>query len=160
MAHNNINIEDLIQELNTSAPTTNISNASDYISYNQLKNMRHQCIAHINIRSLDSNALALQDILTEINNNIHIIAMSEVWQNILGRQIQGYQQPVLQLRPSGKGGGVGFFIKKGINFKKINYLTYATPHFEVITIKVCINGREKLIASVYRPPEYNVQTSY
>jgi exonuclease III len=76
----------------------------------------------VNIQSLNSkyNELSLQiaDLLSK-NVNIDVISLQETWEIRYPDQlsIPGFQPLVYRNRNDMRGGGVGFYIKNGINYK-------------------------------------------
>ena len=117
---------ELIQEFNDEMPSIPLSTHANYISYEELKALKHKAIAHLNIRSFTANGAKLQDILTEIGNNLHIITLSEVWA-YQGESFIDFQPPVYELRGDGWG-GVAILVKNGINFQKVNELSFIKQH--------------------------------
>ena len=89
----------------------------------------------INIQSLNSKYEKLTELVVTIQNNglqIDIIALQETWKikspHLL--RIPGFQPLIVANCTSGKGGGVGFYVREGISFNQIN---------ENITYKQVIN---------------------
>ena len=135
---------------NISAQVNDIN--SPYINTTQLANKSHFSIAHLNIRSIDKNGNALINLLEEINLNIDIITLSEIWGNHNDFKHPEYQPMVVNLRKNKRGGGVGIILKKNIKFSVIEELSKLNNNIEIITIKVKTNNSTRLISSVYRPP--------
>ena len=131
----------------------NINNSeTSYIDCNILKGLKHFCISHLNIRSLDKNSENLIYLLQDCNFNIDILCLTETWQNLNNCTINGYQPPITLLRSNKKGGGVGIYCKNNINFKIINEMSRSNEYIEIISIEYKTNKVKGIISSVYRPP--------
>ncbi len=131
----------------------NINNSeTSYIDCNILKGLKHFCISHLNIRSLDKNSENLIYLLQDCNFNIDILCLTETWQNLNNCTINGYQPPITLLRSNKKGGGVGIYCKNNINFKNITEMSRSNEYIEIISIEYKTNKVKGIISSVYRPP--------
>lgn len=155
------NIEDRIEGNNDIEPTTNIiaqinNINSPYITVDLLASKRHFCIAHLNVRSLDKNGPSLNNLLDEVNQNIDILTLSEIWGNYNDFKHPAYQPLTLKLRNNKRGGGVGIMIKNDIKFSTVNEMTMLNNNIEILTVKIQDNNGTRLISSLYRPP---IQTS-
>ena len=68
--------------------------------------------------------------------------------------LPGFQQPIIKMRKKGKGGGVGLFIRNGLNFKILE--TVAGFHdklFESLTVKIDYSNKKSITLSCcYRSP--------
>ena len=97
---------------------------------------------NINIQSLLSKYEKLKNLILSITNKgivIDIIAIQETWSikypHLLG--IPGFQPLVFANRSKGRGGGVGFYVRNGLNFKVIDSLSpYHDKLFETLTIEI------------------------
>jgi len=111
----------------------------------------------INIQSLNSkyNELSLQiaDLLSK-NVNIDVISLQETWEIRYPDQlcIPGFQPLVYRNRHDMRGGGVGFYIKNGINYKILETLSpFENKIFESLTIQLSYPGKSSvLLTSAYR----------
>ena len=67
--------------------------------------------------------------------------------------LPGYQPLVFKSRSNSKGGGVGFYIKEGIKFSRIDeFSIFHERVFESVCIEVEFSNRKILFISIYRPP--------
>ena len=149
---------ELIQDFNDEMPAIQLSTHTNYISYEELRSLKHKAIAHLNIRSFPQNGAKLQDILTEVGNNLHIITLSEIWA-FQGETFHDFQPPAFELRGDGWG-GVAIMVKNGISFQKVNELSFIKPHLETCTILTKIANRSRLITCLYRPPNSSLIDFY
>lgn len=112
---------------------------------------------HQNIRGIFSNFNGLCE-LFQSNPNIDILTLSETHLNdadFNGNQglynIQGYEF-VCRNRKVGKGGGVAFYIKNDIRWKR--RYDIESDNIESIWLEIFINkSKSFLISSIYKPPE-------
>ena len=96
----------------------------------------------INIQSLNSKFDELKHFITELNSKkicIDIIAIQEVWEirspDLVN--LPGFQPLVFKSRINMRGGGVGFYVRNGLNFSIMeNLSSFETKIFESITIKL------------------------
>jgi hypothetical protein len=120
-------------------------------------------LLNLNVQSLNSKHGCLRDFLINLANNhvqIDILAMQEVWKLPYPEMVDipGFQRIVFKNRSRGNGGGVGFYIKNGINFKIVNppFETFVDKIFESLTVEICycINNVVKkiLVSNIYRSP--------
>ena len=114
---------------------------------------------NLNVQSLMSKFEKLKHFIVNITNKglqIDVIAMQETWTvkypNLL--ILPGFQQPIIKMRKKGKGGGVGLFIRNGLNFKILE--TVAGFHdklFESLTVKIDYSNKKSITLSCcYRSP--------
>jgi len=111
----------------------------------------------VNIQSLNSKFELLKNQilnLLQANVKIHVIAIQETWEirypdTLL---IPGYQEIVFKNRVGMRGGGVGFYVRNGLNFKVIEELSpYENKILESLTIKLDYPSRSSvLLTSAYR----------
>ena len=141
------------------APTPTIqSQFHDTTSFTHTyTNTTHPIIISINIQSLQSKHLALQQFIHDTLHSqsvpISIIALQEVWTLQHPEQLSIEHYKLLHnTRPGGmRGGGVGFYVHEHLN-AEITHNINIQKVFECITIKVKINGKNLSISSVYRSP--------
>ena len=117
---------------------------------------------NINIQSLLSKYEKLKNLILSITNKgivIDIIAIQETWSikypHLLS--IPGFQPLVFANRSKGRGGGVGFYVRNGLNFKVIDSLSpYHDKLFETLTIEITYTSDNRakhyLATSLYRSP--------
>ena len=117
---------------------------------------------NINIQSLNSKFEKLSSFLLNLHNNnvlVDLVALQETWSikypGLLS--IPGYQPLAFKCRTRGRGGGVGFYIREGVNFKIIENLSpFKDKLFESLTIQVThqLNNttHHHLACNIYRSP--------
>jgi len=116
---------------------------------------QHPIIISINIQSIQSKHLQLQQLLDELAQEqvpVHIVALQETWYvpypELLN--IKGYKFLNIN-RNSGRGGGVGFYVSAELNAEIVHSICIPKV-FECLTIAVTINGHKYVVSSVYRSP--------
>ena len=126
------------------------------------KNSGKPIFLNINIQSLNSKFEKLSNFILSLTNSgvvIDLIAMQETWKirdpSLLS--IPGFQPLVYKCRSKGRGGGVGFYIRNGINYKIIENLSpFKDKIFESLTLEITQqhNNTTKhyLACSIYRSP--------
>ena len=85
---------------------------------------------------------------------VEILALQEIWNipNLPSIEIPNYNF-TFKKRSKFRGGGVGFYIKKGIPYKVIENLScFHEKLFECITIEIQFGGQKILISNIYRSP--------
>ena len=128
----------------------------------KFRNNSKPLFLNINIQSLNSKFEKLKNFILTITNaniNIDLIALQETWlvkyPHLLS--IPGFQPLHFINRNRGRGGGVGFYVKNGINVKIDNDMTYNIDKiFEAITLDISYN-RDNLtkhykVTNIYRSP--------
>ena len=125
----------------------------------KFKDTNKPIFLNLNVQSLMSKFEKLKHFIVNITNKglqIDVIAMQETWTvkypNLL--ILPGFQQPIIKMRKKGKGGGVGLFIRNGLNFKILE--TVAGFHdklFESLTVKIDYSNKKSITLSCcYRSP--------
>ena len=132
------------------------SNFHDSFSFiNEFQNSKCHILASINIQSLHSKHLSLQSFLNDLSSTpINILALQETWSiphpHLIS--IPGYNFTHSE-RKTGRGGGVGFYVKDEIVFKIIPELSLFIPKiFECLTIEVLLENKKSSFSSIYRSP--------
>jgi hypothetical protein len=93
-----------------------------------IRNSGNSLYLSLNIQSLNSKFEKLKVFILELHQkglNIEVIALQETWEIQYPELliIPGYQQIVFKNRLGMRGGGVGFYVKNGLNFKIMNELS-------------------------------------
>ena len=141
---------DDINYLNSHCMRSPIPNSrATYVDLDFIKNLKHNSYLHINIRSLDANNNKLNNLLNNINHNVDILYLTEVHENKLNSKINLFPKTFYNLRPQGKGGGVGILFKENSNPKKISNMSIMDNSFESIAIE----NKGHIHVSIYRPPK-------
>lgn len=116
------------------------------------------CI-HVNSRSLSRNFEALSLFLSSLTIQSTVVGVTETWLNddspLSMCNISDYEF-VGNCRKSKRGGGVGFYIRKDISFKRRTDLDVNTDFLESIFIEIDNIGSSVLICVMYRPPSQSV----
>ena len=104
----------------------------------------------------------LKNFIIETTNNgvqIDVIALQETWEvrypNLLS--IPGFQKIIYKNRISGRGGGVGFYVREGIHYKVIETQAgFQDKLFESLTLNISYTTnkgtKNVCISSCYRSP--------
>ena len=102
---------------------------------------------NLNIQSLNSKHSNLSLFLEELSTNkvtIEILALQEIWNipNLPSIEIPNYNF-TFKKRSKFRGGGVGFYIKKGIPYKVSEHLSFFHEKlFECLTIEIQLRGKK------------------
>jgi len=129
--------------------STKTYSRATYVDHEFIKNLKHSSCMHFNIRSLDANNNKLNNLLNDINHNVDVVYLSEVHGNKLNSQINLFPKTFFNLRPQGKGGGVGILFKENSNPKKLNNMSIMDKCFESIAVE----NKGHIHVSIYRPPK-------
>ncbi len=111
----------------------------------------------VNIQSLNSKYQELRHQIIDLcskNIIIDVVALQEIWEIFCpdSLAIPGYQF-VYKTRQGMRGGGIGFYIRNGLNFKVIDTLSpFENKIIESLTLQISYPGKSKpvLLTSVYR----------
>ena len=116
----------------------------------------------INIQSLMSKLDSLKSFVLECNNAsipIDVIALQETWsiKYIELVHIPGFQNLLHSERKDSRGGGVGLYIREGLQFDKIDLLsTFTEKTFESLTVELHYPNKKLLYlqyTDLLTPPE-------
>jgi len=134
---------------------------SEFASLVKKLKRNHFSILSQNVRSLDANFEKLENFLQQVNESdkkilFSVIAMQETWQFKTQHQIPHYQKLIAKTRTRNQGGGVGFFIKEGIEFEEIEDASnFEERIHESLFIRLKGDGgRGIIIGNIYRPNTY------
>ena len=119
-------------------------------------------ITYANIRSINNKYPAIAKFIYD--NDTDLFAMSETWLRpditsansleIIPPGYSLYQQP----RVARRGGGLGFFIKDGLDASVVSTQTCST--FENFLIKISLNKESFYFLNIYRPPSSSTSTFF
>jgi hypothetical protein len=86
-----------------------------------------------------------------------VVAAVEIWQPKLPSiDLPEYQKPVLKLRHHKRGGGICFWIKKGVTFSQLEQFDKLDLEaIEVLAVKINFGSISFLLITIYRPPNSN-----
>lgn len=115
---------------------------------------------NLNVRSLLKNINEMQLMLHELLCPFHIISLQETW---LTQEANSFDQIKLKLegynfinipRKNAVGGGVGYYLRSEIAYKRRIELCSTSDDLEMMTIEI-INEKSKniIISNIYRPPK-------
>jgi hypothetical protein len=112
-------------------------------------------IMSLNVQSLSAKFSELKDLLNHFSTNNflpEIILLQEIWQitdpNIF--QLDHYQPLISKCRSINRGGGVGIYVKNGINFNFNNNSVFLENVLESVLIDVSLGNRKFTVGSLYR----------
>jgi hypothetical protein len=111
-----------------------------------------------NIQSITSKFNSLNAFISDItlhNVPVAVIVLQESWDIPYPEliSIKGYQPIAFKSRVNSRGGGVGFYVKNGINYKIINTgISFIERIFENLTIEIQLNNEKIILGNVYRSP--------
>lgn len=109
-------------------------------------------IVHSNIRSYYKNGDELIATLSQLDNAVDILALSETWfSEDYHTGVNGYSS-FHSYRTNKRGGGISLFVKNCYNASIIPEFTYVSDIIELCTVKVDIKEYELYVIGVYRPP--------
>ncbi len=119
----------------------------DSISSNEL------CILSANVRSLTAKIDQLRLALS--SSKVDILCVQETWKlhDFVNYSIDGYGNPLHVSRKHSRGGGVAFFVKKGIELEYCNTHHFKENVLEVIEIGVRANNERYRVINCYKPPQ-------
>jgi len=115
-------------------------------------------ILSVNIQSLNSKYDALKTYINRLQCSgvpVDIIILQETWEikNLSYFVLPGFQNIAFRTRDGVRGGGVGIYIRDGLNFKERKDLeNYKLKTFENIVLEVFYPNKSILISNIYRSP--------
>jgi hypothetical protein len=86
---------------------------------------------------------------------IDVISIQETWSIFYPElvHISGFQPIVFSGRTGMRGGGVGFYIRDGLNFEKLGNLSpFHGKTFECLTIELQYPNKKIIVSNIYRSP--------
>jgi hypothetical protein len=127
------------------------------------KHARCPVFLNVNIQSLNAKHSKLKELIERFNQNkitIDVLTLQEIWyiKHPTLLELPGYQSIVYKNRSSGKGGGIGFYVRNGLSFKIIEppFRHYINQIFESLTLEITEssnnNHRQYVITNIYRSP--------
>ena len=126
-------------------------------------------LLHHNSRSLlaENRMVNYEVLLDSINNPFHILGLSETWlkpENVNDVEFDDYDH-IYIVRPidgnndnKETGGGLSFFIRKGVDFRVCENMKVVQPFMESLFIEVCRNNKTYMIGLIYRVPNTNIDS--
>jgi exonuclease III len=132
----------------------------EYVDEAEYANKFRDCnkfkILSLNVQSIHAKFSELLLFISALDENCcpDIICLQETWQirNAEAIRLPGFQNLIFRSRSNMQGGGVGFYIKEGLNITVLNNLSvFHERVFESLFIKVNICNKEYIIGNIYRP---------
>ena len=119
-------------------------------------------LLHINARSLAKNLHQLIVYLETLNHTLHVIAVSETWDNNVNYLIVNISDynSLTNYRTDRRGDGVTLYIHESLAYKeRLDLTTNITSNYECVFADVqhCSFGT-KVIGVIYRPPDTDVNS--
>ena len=139
-----------------------ISRYYDTREFNNLTKRKHYnhilSMAHFNCRSLKKNFDHFTSYLNCIDIQFSVIGLTETWlrNNECSLLSIPHYTFLSHNRAEKRGGGVGFYIKENVTFKRRFDLDIFTDDVESIFIEVFCKLTKIIIAVVYRPPNQSI----
>ncbi|CAG4982071.1 unnamed protein product [Colias eurytheme] len=93
-----------------------------------------------------------------LRHSVDLMAINETWlrEGEEGRApvVPGYRLRHVPRPPStrSRGGGVGFYIKKGLSVQVVSHPGHAFPMVEQMWLKLVVRGKVLVVGTAYRPP--------
>ena len=120
---------------------------------------------HFNVRSLSAHEVELHALLHTLNHKFTVYGLCETWLKESDYSLyclDGYT-PIHKYRTDRRGGGVSLFVKAEINFELRDDLAEiigntAESVFIEIPKSNCKFNKKIIIAEIYRPPNYPIDT--
>jgi len=139
----------------------NSGNKSRYVCESEIHSFSTDgsfSVMHINCRSLLHKCTQLCTLLNRAA--VSVIAVTETWLNKStadSLHIPGYSF-VACCRKDKLGGGVGFLVANGINYKIIDIpLQINSDVIECLFIDILLDGKHVLMGAIYRPPNNKIE---
>ncbi len=129
------------------------------------RNTSEPLIISLNVQSLSSKYNQLKifiNRLLDANLPIDMIVLQETWglKYPLQLNLPGFQNIVFRTRDGMRGGGVGIYVRNGLNYKERKDLDdYKQKTFENIVLEVQYPSKSILISNIYRSPTPPPNTS-
>jgi hypothetical protein len=130
--------------------------ADKFIS--KFKNSSLPILLSINIQSLNSKYDTLKSFVSRLLDSetpIDLIILQETWELRFPSHftIPGFQNIVFRTRDKGRGGGVGIFVREGLNFRERPDLeNYKLKTFENLVLEIQYPNKSFIVSNIYRSP--------
>ena len=121
-------------------------------------NQNKPLLLSLNIQSLNSKFEKLKSFIIELlSNNVKIdaILMQETWTILHPEllELPGFQKLIFRNRKNIRGGGVGIYIRKGLNFTIRNDLEcFSLKTFENLVVEIHYPKKSMLFSNIYHSP--------
>jgi len=147
--------------LNNVSPYDNVDSNCIYIDeidyIREFKDKKNQTFMSLNIQSLPSKFNELEELIQSFTSNNcepDFICLQVTWRIVDPSlyALDNYELEIKSRSRNVQGGGVGIYIKKGINYKILNEIsTFIDKVIETLFIEVFDGNRKYIVGSVYRP---------
>ena len=135
------------------------STYSDFETFiNKFEKNTSPLLLSINIQSLNSKfndlKLLTNDLISK-NVQVDLIIIQETWdiKHVDLLLLPGFQKIIHRTRKNMRGGGVGIFVRKGVNFKIRNDLeAFHQKTFENLVIELNYPNKNFIISNIYHSP--------
>ena len=120
-------------------------------------------LCHINIRSIKANLGDFDNYMRMLNRDFSISGVTETWLNDVTCDLYGMggYELIEKHRTNKVGGGIGLFVKNGVNYRPRADLTifehYCESMFIEIDKSVFGSERNMLVGVIYRPPNTDIK---
>jgi hypothetical protein len=124
----------------------------------KFKNSVEPIMLSINIQSLNSKYNALSAFVRNVvdaGTPIDLIILQETWELRFPTHfiIPGFQGLAFRTRDRGRGGGVGIYVREGLNFKERPDLeNYKLKTFENLVLEIQYPNKSYIVSNIYRSP--------
>jgi exonuclease III len=131
---------------------------------NNFSTVKQPLILSLNVQSLNAKHDKLREFILMLEKDnviIDVIALQEMWSikypNLVS--LPGYQNVCFKNRQCGRGGGVGLFIRQGLDYQILNmpFNGFTDQIFESLTVQITDNSnsdqfKSDIVTSIYRSP--------
>jgi exonuclease III len=124
----------------------------------KFKNTSDPVMISINIQSINSKYESLKSFVRTVQDSdipLDLIILQETWEIKFPSQltIPGFQNIVSRTRDRGRGGGVGIYVRDGLNFNERPDLeNYKLNTFENLVLEVQYPNKSYIVSNIYRSP--------
>ncbi len=160
---------DFNEETTPDSPFEHCPVESNYFSVEDFGNLRqdlqnHYSYFHLNCRSLSRNWEKFYELITELHDNtfaFDVIGISEIFNCKRDERLHltGYHNLISRTREDDVHGGVGLFIKEGIDYNIREDLSVFIPHiYESLFVEFPSTSKKvnHIVGVIYRPPNANM----
>jgi len=121
-----------------------------YIGVDDIQPMENNlCFISINIQSIQAKFTEFKDLIKSLGERAvspEFILLQEIWRfpDLVDFKLEGYQNLFYRQRTKAQGGGIGIYVKKGINFTIDNMATvFHERIYETLVGTAIINNKKK-----------------
>ena len=145
-------------DISSQRSSANYQIENDVISLSH-SNPNHFFVSHFNIRSPNKYFDQLLSFVDKLEFRDSVIGICETWLNDSSPfpllNINGYNL-ITASRSNKKGGGVGFYVSKNLNYEPLDEIDIISEIIECMFIEIQVPNRSNvIIGEIYRPPSSN-----